>query len=205
MLSARHNPRTALRGVLSITLGFGLVLAVCAGLIAAARAIGHAGPDAPTYLEPGPSCAQPCWQGIVPGVSTHEHFLRRVQDASPYTGFASDYGDGIAARIELHIAGALRLADVVRVFGPPERVGCLGADAGALSPGQSVVTATRLYFAGGLIEVDAAWPDALLRVDPSMRVRAVRYYAPGEPVYPVGRTVPWQGFTSTRAYLPCRP
>jgi hypothetical protein len=61
----------------------------------------------------------------------------------------------------------------------------------------------QLYFARGLIEVEATRADAELRFSPDMRVSAVRYYAPGDPVYSIGSTVPWRGFGASVAYRAC--
>lgn len=184
--------------------GLVVLLAASAGLVAAARAAGQASPPTPTYLEPG-DCDQPCWHGLRPGADRAERFLTFVREYSPYSGHATSYDDrSPATQFELSTFGAITLADVLRVLGVPDRVGCLGPDHSSLFPGQSMVTTARLYFADGLVMVDVARPDQEPRLTPGMRVREVRYYAPGEPAYPIGETTGWHGFASTEVYLDCR-
>jgi hypothetical protein len=180
-----------------------VLFVLCLGVVAGARAAGRVIPAPPTYLDSGP-CEQPCWHGLQPGRDYMDHFFYQVQAATPYTSHISDSGDGIVTVFELSTYGAITLGDVLREFGPPERVGCLGPDYTALYPGHKLVMAVRVYFAGGLVVVDAVRPDESPHLTPDMRVRSIRYYAPGEPAYPIGMTTPWHGFTSTRAlYLTC--
>lgn len=191
----------ALRPLVGIMIVFVLV----AGLVAGVRAIGQAIPSTPTYLQTGP-CDQPCWQGLRPGRDYVDHFLYQVKKSSPYSGRTTDYGDGVAQMFELTTYGAITLADVIREFGTPERVGCLGPDHSSLYPGRRMVMAVQLYYAKGLVVVDAVRPDDYARLSPDMRVRAVLYYAPGEPTYPIGASTVWHGFASTRTYyLNCHP
>jgi hypothetical protein len=167
------------------------------------RAMGHMLPPPPTYLETG-ECEQPCWHGLRPGVDTINQFLFRVREASPYSGYTRDEGDGVARMFELSTFGALTLADVIREFGPPERVGCLGLDHTTLYPARSLVMSADVYYGNGFVEVRLMRPDEVLRLSPDMQVRAIRYYAPGEePVYPIGESTGWRGFASTRVYLAC--
>ncbi|HVO70046.1 MAG TPA: hypothetical protein VMT24_08375 [Aggregatilineaceae bacterium] len=182
----------------------GVVLfAVCLGAVTGARAAGRLIPETATYLDSGP-CEQPCWHGLRPGRDYVDHFLYQVRAASPYTSHTSDAGDGIVTMFELSTYGAITVADVLREFGSPERVGCLGLEHTTLYPGHTLAMAVQLYFAQGLVVVDALRPDESPRLTPDMRVRSIRYYAPGEPAYPIGMTTPWHGFTSTRAfYLSC--
>jgi hypothetical protein len=180
----------------------GMVFALCLGGVVGARAAGRTAPHTPTYLDRGP-CEQPCWHGLQPGTDYVDHFFYQVQAATPYTSHTSDSGDGIVTMFELSTYGAITLGDVLREFGPPDRVGCLGLDRTTLFPG-AFATAVRVYFAGGLVVVDAVHRGESLRVTPDMRVRSIRYYAPGEPAYPIGMTTPWHGFTSTSTfYLSC--
>ncbi|MBN1679797.1 MAG: hypothetical protein JW966_05865 [Anaerolineae bacterium] len=180
-----------------------IVCAMSAGLVAGARAIGQTTTPPPTFLETG-GCEQPCWQGIKPGKARREQFFYALDDYSPYGGHVSDQGDEIITMMELSIYGALTVADVMREFGPPERVGCIGLDRTTLYPGGDWVTSVQLYFAGGLIAVNALRPGDVLRLTPDMRVRSIRYYAPGDPAYPIGQTTGWFGFASSPApYLAC--
>ena len=184
--------------------GLVALLVVSTGMVAAARAVGQASPPTPTYLETG-DCEQPCWHGLRPGMDRAERFLAFVREHSPYSGHATSYDDrSPATQFELSTFGAITLADVLRVFGVPDRVGCLGPDHSSLFPGQSMVITARLYFADGLVMVDVARPDEVPRLTPGMRVRVVRYYALGEPAYPIGETTGWHGFASTGVYLDCR-
>lgn len=181
-----------------------VLVALCAGLIAVARTAARLGPPPPTYLETG-ECDQPCWQGIQPGVNTREQFAQRARTIGFYSGRATDYGDGIAAMFELSTWGALTLADVLRVFGPPDRVGCLGLDHTTMYPGLSLVISVQVYFADGLIVASAVRPDTWPTLSPDMQVRWIRYYAPGEPVYEIGASTGWYGFASARRYRACHP
>ncbi|MBN1202163.1 MAG: hypothetical protein JXJ20_09935 [Anaerolineae bacterium] len=186
-----------LRGMAALT---GVLFLACTGLVVGGRAIGRSISPSPALLEPG-DCEQPCWQGIQPGVSTREEFAQQVREVDLYSGRATDYGDSIAVMFELSTRGWLTLADVIREFGTPERVDCLAW--GHSTAAQSPATSVRLYFAGGLIEVSAMRADDALRLSPDMRVRSIRYYAPGEPTYPVGKTSKWRGFGSVRVYPAC--
>ncbi len=185
--------------------GLAALLALCTGLVVGARALGQGTVPTPTYLEPG-TCNQPCWHGLIPGVDRAERFLQRVSADSPYAGHATSYDErSPATQFELSTYGAITLADVLRLFGLPERVGCLGLDHSALFPGHGLVTTAQLYFADGLVMVEAVRPDDVARLSPGMRVRVVRYFAPGEPTYPIGETTGWHGFASTGTYLDCHP
>jgi hypothetical protein len=179
-----------------------VLLAVCSGLVAAARAAGQMDPPAPTYLETG-ECDQPCWQGIQPGVSTREQFAQRARTVGLFSGRATDYGDGVAAMFELSTWGVLTLADLLRAFGPPDRVSCLGLDHTTMYPGLSLVISVQVYFADGLIVANAVRPDTWPYLSPDMQVRWIRYYAPGEPVYEIGDATPWYGFASVKRYRAC--
>lgn len=182
-----------------------IVSVICSGLVGAARAVGQTHTPTPAFLETG-ACEQPCWHGLRPGVDYIDHFLRAVSDTSPYSGHTTDYGDGIARMFELSTFGAITLGDLIRAFGSPEHVGCFGADHSSLFAGQPIVMATRVYFADGLIEADVVRPEMRPQLTPDMRVRSIRYYAPGEPSYTIGEFAPWRGFASTRRhYLDCNP
>jgi len=187
-------------------IGVSLLFFLCTVLAAGARLVGQSMSAKPTYLDPG-DCEQPCWLGVKPGISTREDFAITARTASPYTGYVTDYGDGIAARFEISTYGMLTLGDVVREFGPPDQVSCLGYLYRMGQNGQRIGfrTNAQLYFADGLIAVDAVRDDVLLRLSPDMQVRTIRYYAPGEPVYELGSTIPWHGFASTIKYRACHP
>jgi hypothetical protein len=182
-----------------------LLVMISVALVAGARQIGRSDPLPPTYLESG-ACEQPCWHGLRPGIDYIDHFLNTAEQASPYSARTSDYGDGITKMFELSTYGAFTLGDTLRQFGAPDRVGCFGADHSSLFPGQPMVMAVQVYFAGGLVVADVVSPEMFPQLSPTMRVRAVRYYAPGEPTYPIGETTAWHGFASTRRhYLNCHP
>jgi hypothetical protein len=183
---------------------FATMVSALAGAIAAARTAGRQTPPSPTFLDTG-HCDLPCWQGLQPGLDSTNQFLFRVRQTGPYSGRTTDYGDGIAARFELLTFGAISLADVIREYGSPERVGCLGTDHSALYPGRTLVTSVEVYFAGGLVVVNAVRPDDAPRLTPDMDIRAIDYYGPGEPAYEVGATTDWHGFASTRRYQLCHP
>jgi len=183
----------------------GVLFMVVAGAVAGVRAVGQTAPLTPTYLQTG-ACEQPCWQGLRPGMDYIDHVMDQASRGSPYSARTTDYGDGIAQSFELSTYGVLTLADVIHEFGPPERVSCLGTDHSSLFPGEPWVMSAQLYFAGGLVVVDVVRPDTYTRLTPDMRVRAVQYFAPGDPVYPIGQTTAWYGFASThRRYRDCHP
>jgi hypothetical protein len=183
----------------------GSLFVLAAGVVAGVRAVGQTAPLTPTYLQTG-ACEQPCWQGMRPGLDYIDHVMDQVGRGSPYSARTTDYGDGIAQSFELSTYGALTLADVIHEFGTPERVGCLGTDHSSLYPGQQWVMSAQLYFARGLVVVDVVRPDSYPRLTPDMRVRAVQYFAPGDPLYPIGQTTGWHGFASTHVhYLDCHP
>lgn len=177
---------------------------VCIALAAGARWLGRSGTPTPTFLETG-ACEQPCWQGLKPGVDTVDHFLYRVRSSSPFTGRTQDRGDAVVEMFELSVYGALTLADIVRAFGPPDRVSCLGLSHSALNSGQPVVTSAEVYYADGLVVVSLVRPDQDPRLSPDMRVRTIRYYAPGDPAYEIGTTTGWRGMGSSAVYRVCQP
>lgn len=181
-----------------------LLFAILTGCVAAARDIGH-DLHTPTYLEPGPDCAQPCWQGLQPGVHNVNQFFFYAREFSPYSIRTEDIGDGVATLVEVATFGALTLGDTVRTLGPPQRVGCLETDHTALFAGQNRATAVDLYWGDGLVVVRALSPGPAARLAPDMLVRSVRYYAPGEPLYEIGTTTGWHGFTTVPPYRHCNP
>lgn len=188
------------RFVIGLILLFGLLTALTAG----ARALALRTATTPAYLTTGETCAQPCWQGIQPGVSTRDAFMRRVQEINLFGGRSSDYGTEIISMFELSTYGVITLADVLLELGPPERVGCLALDHSAMTPGVRAVTAVSLYYAGGVVEVNAVRGDTKSILTPDMQIRTIRYFAPGEPAYEIGMTTEWQGFTGTSHYRACR-
>jgi hypothetical protein len=181
-----------------------IVFAVISGLAVVVRELGHQTLPTPTYLDSVYCAEQPCWQGLQPGVSTHEQVVAQIRDYTPYTGRAVDYGDDIVMMIELDTAGLITLGDVIRVYGLPEQVGCLGLDATTMFSGRQLAMAAQLYFMDGLIEVDVVRNDDIPRLTPDMKIRRVRYYAAGERAYEIGQTTSWHGFTTTRVYKDCR-
>lgn len=176
---------------------------LAAVLIAGMRALGQTEPLPVTFLDTGPDCEQPCWQGIQPGISTRDAFLQASREIGPYGGIATDYGDGIAASFELSTHGAITLADLIEAFGTPARVGCIHLARTTLVPGPGLVTSTRLYFADGWIVAEALGNGLTYALSPGMRIRHVTYYAPGEPIHPLGETSPWRGFATAPVYPRC--
>jgi hypothetical protein len=179
-----------------------LVFAAALGLVAGARAAGQQQTPSPAYLDTG-DCEQPCWFNVRPGISRVSQFLTELRTRAPYTGHATDQGDEVITMFEISTFGAITLADVLREFGPPERVGCLGLGHTTLYANHSMVTTTEVYYAGGLVQVNLVHPDQRLHLSPDMQVRTIRYYAPGDPAYPIGTTRSWQGFASAGVYGAC--
>ena len=174
-----------------------------AGLVAGARAIGQTATPTPTYLDTG-HCDLPCWQGLQPGLDAMDHFFRMARERTPYSIRTTALGEQqVAVMVELSTFGAITLADVIREYGPPDRVGCLDWTHTTLFPNAGLTTTARLYYTDGLVVVDAVRPDDALIVSPDMPVRTIRFYAPGEPLYPIGTSAPWQGFAGGR-YPACR-
>jgi hypothetical protein len=173
------------------------VFALCTGLIAGVRAIGQRHTPTPVDLATG-DCAQPCWHGIRPGASGEDAFYRALAASNLYTGDARSR-DGVVRSFDLYALGPVQLADALHVFGQPARVSCLGWTHSTRYPGRQVVLQAHVYFAAGLVRVEVIRPDVTLRLTPDMQVRQISYFAPGEPVYPVGSPV-WRGF---RSYPAC--
>lgn len=168
-------------------------------LIAGARALARQTPLPPTYLDTG-SCDQPCWGGFQPGGFTVAGVNSLGRDDGPgpyYMTRIGNYGGRTVMNFEISTAGRLSLADVVNEFGAPERIECPGV---GLSPGSPPIITTRLYFFDGLVVAYALGPDDLPRVSPDMHVHSVTYYAPGEPAYRIGNSVPWLGFAAAQRY-----
>lgn len=179
----------------------GVLLAVVITLITGARLIGRQTAPPPTYLAPG-ACAQPCWQGLRPGAVNLADLSARVSATTPYIlGHTAAYDGVHVTAFSLFIDEQITLADVIREFGPPERVGCLAYTSTKQYAGLN--TAAEVYYAGGLVVVDVVQTGDLLRLTPAMGVRAVSYYAPGEPAYRIGETTPWHGFATVPVYQSC--
>ncbi len=138
----------------------------------------------------------------MPGRVTRDAFLQQIQ-FTPYLGYATDYGDDIAMMFELTATESLRLADVIRVYGPPDHVGCFANDLTLHARQHPLTVVVSLYFAHGLIEVTATRSDTHPYLSPDMDIRSIRYYAPGEPAYPIGSTTKWRGFAAAPSYLMC--
>ena len=144
---------------------------------------------ASAHLRPGSE--QPCWQGLKPGVDTVDHFLYKVRASGPYTGRTADLGDSIVTMFELSVYGLRNLADIVREWGPPDRVSCLWLAPSMNSATGTVVTAAEVYYGGGLVVVSLVRADQTLRLAPDMRVRTIRYYGPASPR--IRTTTDWRG------------
>jgi hypothetical protein len=171
--------------------------AVCLGLIVGARAVGRSRPTPDTYLDSG-NCAQPCWQGIRPGEIAPLDLRARVGKTGSYAVVElTDYGDRIARNFGLRALTPITLGDVVRAFGVPDRVACLRPRP------QSAITGASIYFAEGLVVVEAANP-ASARLSPDMRVESIFYYSPGLPAYRIGSTAAWGGFAGPPVYRVCQ-
>lgn len=164
----------------------------------AARLAGRMIPASPLYLDDG-RCDPPCWQGIMPGTSTFADLEREISARGLFRLAAVGGGGGVVRRFELAVVGEMALGDVVRVWGAPERVSCLGTTHTARFPGRNLATLATLYFADGLIAVEAIEPGSTNRLTPGMHVRLIAYYAPGEPVYPLGAPA-WDGWG---VHTPC--
>ena len=174
-----------------------IFIALAAG-IGTARLAGHVTGRVPPLLAPG-HCEQPCWHGLRPGEVTRDTFAAAIERAAPLSGRATGSDREVITRFEIITYGAIRLGDALRTLGRPERVGCIGYHHSTLFAGQPIVLAADLYFAGGLVAVNVVRPDDVPRLSPDMLVRRVTYYAPGEPAYAVGSTMPWRGFAAAGA------
>ena len=182
----------------------GLLLAACVLLINGARAVRHMSPPPPLYLDTGP-CDQPCWQGIQPGITTTAAFNSPATAAiirrTPYRiNRAADYGGSRIMNFELSTSGRLTLGDVMREWGPPERIGYLGLDYSRMGTAREPAISAQFYFFDGLVVVQAFGPGVAPRLSPAMRVYAITYFAPGEPTYPIGKTTTWHGLASISRY-----
>lgn len=175
-----------------------LCLVGVAALITGARAIGHMQDQPPLYLETG-DCAQPCWQGFQPGPGLQANaLLTRIMEVPYSVGRISEYRGGYISMFEIYPGGNLTLADILRAWGPPERVGCM-----QLSGGKVSRTLGSLYYFDGLVAARLASPEHDLRLSPGMAVSALQYYQPGDPVYAIGETVDWRGLAGVPMYPTC--
>jgi hypothetical protein len=182
----------------------GLLMAASALLINGARAVGQNLPSSPLYLDTGP-CDQPCWQGIQPGITTtaalNSPATTAIVRQTPYRiNRAADYGGTRIMNFELSTLGKLTLGDVMRAWGPPERIGYLGLDYSRMGTAKEPVISAQFYFFDGLVVVQAFGSGAAPRLSPAMRVDSITYYAPGEPAYPLGKTATWHGLASVSRY-----
>jgi len=177
------------------------VFVTCAAFTLIAHEIGQTSELPPTYLDTG-GCDQPCWQGLRPGITRIDEFLQRVDERSPYSGRGTDRG-GPLEMMELSTYGVLRLADVLLDWGEPEQISCLRWESMGSAPVAHAGLVVKLYNAGGVVEVEAIGDDLSQRVWPGMLVRAVRYAAPGEPLYEIGTTSAWRGFAWFNPYPMC--
>lgn len=187
---------------MKLGLGVSGLLLLWVSAIGTARALGGLLPVSPTYLGSG-DCPLPCWQGLMPGEDNINQFMHTVENNSPFRGRTRDRGDNVAIMFELYPFGAISLGDLVRELGPPQRVGCLGLGHSALYPGQRGVMEATVYYADGLVVVNAVLAGDARRLSPQMAVRSVQYHAPGEPLYAIGSTRDWQGFAAAPHYAIC--
>jgi hypothetical protein len=182
----------------------GLLVVMFVLLINGARAVRRMLPPAPLYLDTGP-CNQPCWQGIQPGITTVAELENPATTAivrrTPYRiNRAADYGGPRIMNFDLSTSGRLTLGDVMRAWGPPERIGYLGLDYSRTVTGNKPAVSAEFYYFDGLVVVHAFGTGAEARLSPAMRVDTITYYAPGEPVYPLGKTTTWHGLASVSRY-----
>jgi hypothetical protein len=182
----------------------GLLLTACVLLINGARAVGRVSPPPPLYLDTGP-CDQPCWQGIQPGITTvaalENPATTDIIRHTPYRiNRAADYGGSRIMNFDLSTSGKLTLGDVMRTWGPPERIGYLGLDYSRTGNTNEPAVSAEFYYFDGLVVVQAFGSGAAPRLSPEMRIDTITYYAPGEPAYPLGKTTTWHGLASVSRY-----
>ncbi|NDJ74841.1 MAG: hypothetical protein GYB65_01165 [Chloroflexi bacterium] len=188
--------------VVRLLVAGGVVFGVVMALIAGARAWGRSETPPPLFLETG-NCAQPCWQGLQPGVSTHVEFEQVSVQFDMFKVETHGRGDTVRA-FDLNVMGDIKLGDVLLAFGTPDHVGCLGWTHTTRYPGKNLAVQAHIYFADGLIRVEAIRVDEVMLLHPDMQVRQISYFAPAEePAYPIGATV-WQGVAPSEAYPTCR-
>jgi hypothetical protein len=166
-------------------------------------------PDLDTSLLTDEPCAVPCWQNIVPGVTTEQEARKLLEDSpfvrkdslnydskgwGGYTWFlwngrSKKYDNGLYIRegkvvlIQIHVDYSLTAGQVVSKFGPPERVYV------GLGGGGNVLIAYLDYPAQGLrFTVDWSVRDLSERsmVDSGIalltedrEIADVAYFAPG--------------------------
>jgi hypothetical protein len=182
----------------------GLLLAAFVLLINGARAVSRMSPPPPLYLDTGP-CDQPCWRGIEPGITTtaalNSPATTAIVRQTPYRiNRAADYGGTRIMNFELSTLGKLTLGDVIRAWGPPERIGYLGLDYSRMGTANEPVITAEFYYFDGLVVVQAYGSGTAPRLSPAMHVDIITYYAPGEPAYPLGKTTTWHGLASVSRY-----
>lgn len=177
-----------------------LIGGLMAVLIGAVRFIAQGLPTPPVLLS-DPTCAQPCWQGIRPGFSTHADFsalhtnVYRYQVSATYR---DDSENSLVREILLTMRGDVLLGTVIVELGTPSHAQLswvAGMPRDSRSGGRQVYVGATLYFADGLVMVEVVRPDCVWRFSPQMIVRRVRYFSPSSVggVIPIG-TPRWQGF-----------
>lgn len=183
---------------------FGLVFVTCASLLTGARVVSRLAPARPVYLETG-SCSQPCWQGIRPGETTLDELNSPATIAvirrTPYLiSRAVTYGGDRVMNFELSTRGKITLGDLMCAWGPPDQVAYLGLDYSRRGASKTPVLSSQLYFFGGLVVVQVFSTEDARRLSPDMHIETITYYAPGEPVFPIGKTTGWHGLASVSRY-----
>lgn len=186
--------------MLRLGIVIGILLVGCAALIAGVRLLAQSIPPPPAHIETG-SCSQPCWLGFKPGNFTVDQLKSLGRDDGPYEiSHVTTHGGETVMDFEVQTAGRIALADVLREFGLPERVGCLELDYPRLPSGSAPVLTAQLFYFDGLVAVYAIGDSGDLRLNPGMNVINITYYRPGEPAYPVGANTGWYGLASMHRY-----
>lgn len=142
-------------------------------------------------------CAAPCWQGIMPGVST-EVEVRQILETNPYVqgeiweghyegwrvinwhpsrgrGITNHmlFRHGVAYLIRLGIVYDLTVEEILEKYGPPEAI---LVDVGGLP--ERAYTAIYLYYPSKGLEFTASAPLGELEIQPTTKVVWAVYCAP---------------------------
>lgn len=180
-------------------------VAIGACLVASAALVGSCAPRTPDLvtqgLLSGAPCAPPCWQGLVPGLSTIDQINEFLRDANTYryidvhsverSGDGEDaiitwrrrgetqrenwfdVQNGVLEVMNLHLDSEVTLAQLVEKYGLPDKF-----EAGlSLHPGPVDVTVDLFYGTVGMMpEVRLESPNPVLEED--TRVVRTWYFEP---------------------------
>jgi hypothetical protein len=158
-----------------------LFLALSPLAIVGARRVGKSTPRPETYLEVG-DCAQPCWDGLQPGISPFPEFWAHLDAVIArggwmYSGSVVSDAEDILTEIILTInpTSQIRLGDLLLLYGTPDAgIVSQAATLGAVAPRRPYSLVT-VYWLDGYLSATVIAPDYVEaeHLRPEMWVREV--------------------------------